>query len=50
VLGEIGALVRQYDSASSGSMNIDLQLLAPLSGRWQIDTPVQKLTSDTGCN
>ena len=47
--GEIGTLVRSYDSTGAGSMRIDLQLRPPLSGRWQFDTPVEKLTSDTGC-
>ncbi|MCK7595202.1 S8 family serine peptidase [Pseudomarimonas salicorniae] len=50
VPGDIGQLVRRYDSEGSGNMSIDLQLLPPMSGRWQFDTPVQKLTSDTGCN
>ncbi len=46
----IGSLVRSYDSAGAGRMQIALQLAAPLSGRWQLDTPVQKLTADTGCD
>jgi subtilisin family serine protease len=46
----IGTLVRSYSGTGSGQMRIDLQLVAPLSGHWSIDTPVQKLTADTGCD
>jgi subtilisin family serine protease len=45
----IGTLVRSYDDIGSGQMRLDLQLVAPLSGRWSMDTPVQKLTTDSGC-
>ena len=42
-------LVRSYSSAGAGTMRLDLTLPPPLSGRWQVDTPVQKLTAPTGC-
>jgi subtilisin family serine protease len=45
----IGTLVRSYSSAGAGSMRLDLTLPAPLAGRWQVDTAVQKLTAPTGC-
>lgn len=49
VLANIGQLVRTYTSTAAGRMNLDLQLPAPLSGRWQVDSAVQKITDATGC-
>lgn len=49
VSSNIGTLVRSYSSTGAGSMRLDLTLPPPLSGRWQVDTPVQKLTAPTGC-
>lgn len=45
----IGTLVRSYGGITSGQMRLDLQLQPPLSGSWSVDTPVQKLTANTGC-
>lgn len=50
VVEGIGTLVRRYDSTGAGQMRIDLELVPPLSGSWQLDTPVQKLTADSGCD
>jgi len=45
----IGRVIRSYDDERSGRMDVDLALPAPLSGRWQVNTAVQKLSDPTGC-
>ncbi|MBD8525331.1 S8 family serine peptidase [Pseudomarimonas arenosa] len=49
VIPGIGTLSRSYTDIRNGQMQIDVTLPAPLRGSWSLNTPVQKLTGDTGC-
>lgn len=49
VLREIGSMTRRFDSASTGQVKVDLTLLPPLSGSWNVDLPVERLSNALGC-
>jgi subtilisin family serine protease len=48
-LTDIGTLTRTYASSSSGTIKIDLQLKPPMSGSWNIDLPMQRLSDGLPC-
>jgi hypothetical protein len=44
-----GSLSSSYHSNNTGRIAVDFNWPAPLSGSWQFDRPVVKLTDDVGC-
>jgi hypothetical protein len=46
---DIGTLTRSYSSASSGNIKIDVQLQPPMSGNWNIDLPMFRLSDGLPC-
>ena len=49
LIAGVGTVTRSYSDDSHGQMQINIALPAPYSGNWVLDTPVEKLTDDTGC-
>lgn len=48
-LTPIGTLTRSYATDTTGNVKIDLQFKAPLSGSWNIDLPMLKLSDTLPC-
>jgi hypothetical protein len=45
----IGTLNANFSSASQGSYSASLNLLPPLSGSWNINQPIVRLTGSPTC-
>lgn len=46
---DIGTLTVSYSSPQNGHYASDIHLLPPLSGDWQIDQPISRLTGSAAC-
>jgi subtilisin family serine protease len=45
----IGVLTRRYDTAQTGQMSVDLELLPPMKGGWTVDLPVSRISNALLC-
>jgi hypothetical protein len=47
---KIGSLSVNYSTATTGTYSTNFNLLAPLSGAWNINQPISRLTGSPACN